>query len=165
MVPEQMGTTVLSMHADYSRAELTAALREESLKNLLNLPREGVYYLPEQGIDLLFVTLIKNEDDFSETTRYEDVPLSRKLFQWESQSQTTLDSATGQRYLHHQELGSHVVLCVRVKKSTALGTAAPFTLLGPVNYVSHRGEKPIRIEWALERRMPAEIFEAGRAAV
>lgn len=165
VVPEQMGATVLSMHADYSRAELTAALREESLKNLLNLPREGVYYLPEQNIDLLFVTLIKNEDDFSETTRYEDVPLSRELFQWESQSQTTLDSATGQRYLHHQELGSQVVLCVRVEKSTALGTAAPFTLLGPVNYVSHRGEKPIRIEWALERRMPAEIFEAGRAAV
>lgn len=165
VVPEALPNTALAVHADYSRAELTAALRDEPFSQLLNLPREGVYHLPEKSLDLLFVTLIKNEDDFSESTRYEDVPLSRELFQWESQSQTTVDSPTGQRYLHHQELGSEILLCVRVERLTSINMAAPFTLLGPVHYVSHRGEKPIRIEWALERRMPAEIFEAGRAAV
>ena len=93
------GEGVLFTHADYSTAELTAALRTAPLEKLLHLPREGVYYVKESDVDLFFVTLVKNEADFSETTRYADFPISRDLFQWESQSTTKLSSRDGQRYI------------------------------------------------------------------
>lgn len=159
------GEGVLFTHADYSTAELTAALRTAPLEKLLHLPREGVYYVKESDVDLFFVTLVKNEADFSETTRYADFPISRDLFQWESQSTTKLSSRDGQRYIHHQENGHSIYLCVRNTRENAAGIAAAFTLLGDVTHVRHSGEKPIRFEWQLSRPMPAQLYEQGRAAV
>ena len=159
------GKEVLFTHADYSTAELTAALRSAPLRKLLNLPREGVYYVKEAEVDLFFVTLLKEEADFSESTRYADFPISRNLFQWESQSTTKLTSKDGQRYIHHEENGHSIYLCVRNARENAAGVAAAFTLLGNVSHVSHSGEKPIRFEWQLHRPMPAELYEQGRAAI
>ncbi|WP_311389650.1 DUF3427 domain-containing protein [Corynebacterium haemomassiliense] len=159
------GKDVLFTHADYSTAELTAALRSAPLPKLLNLPREGVYHVKEADVDLFFVTLLKQESDFSESTRYADFPISRDLFQWESQSTTKLTSKDGQRYIHHEENGHSIYLCVRNTRLNAAGVAAAFTLLGSVSHVSHSGEKPIRFEWQLSRPMPAQLYEQGRAAV
>lgn len=159
------GAGVLSTHADYSTAELTAALRQAPLSKLLHLPREGVYHAEEAGVDLFFVTLVKNDEDFSESTRYADYPISRDLFQWESQSTTTLSSKDGQRYIHHGELGHSIYLCVRNTRQNSIGVANAFTLLGDVTHVSHKGEKPIRFEWRLTRPMPAHLYEQGRAVV
>ena len=33
--------------------------------------------------------------------------------------------------------------------------------LGPVDYVSHQGERPIAITWKLRRPMPIDVFESG----
>lgn len=159
------GEGVLFTHADYSIAELTAALRTAPIEKLLHLPREGVYYIKESDVDLFFVTLVKNEADFSESTRYADFPISRDLFQWESQSTTKLSSDAGQRYIHHQENGHSIYLCVRNTRENSAGVAAAFTLLGDVTHVRHSGEKPIRFEWHLNRPMPAQLYELGRAAV
>ncbi|WP_246819525.1 DUF3427 domain-containing protein [Corynebacterium sp. HMSC034E11] len=156
---------VLFTHADYSTAELTAAVRTAPLKKLLHLPREGVYHATESDLDLFFVTLSKNEADFSETTRYADYPISPDLFQWESQSTTKLDSKDGQRYIHHLENNHSIYLCVRNTRLNAAGVASAFTLLGNVSHVRHSGEKPIRFEWQLHRPMPAELYEQGRAVV
>ena len=159
------GEEVLFTHADYSTAELTAALRSAPLQKLLHLPREGVYYVKEAGVDLFFVTLVKKESDFSESTRYADYPISRELFQWESQSTTKLSSKDGQRYIHHEENGHSIYLCVRNTRVNAAGVASAFTLLGDVTHVRHSGEKPIRFEWRLNRPMPAQLYELGRAAI
>lgn len=159
------GSAVLFTHADYSTAELTAAVRTAPLKKLLHLPREGVYYATESDLDLFFVTLSKNEADFSETTRYADYPISPDLFQWESQSTTKLDSKAGQRYIHHLENNHSIYLCVRNTRLDAAGVARAFTLLGDVSHVRHSGEKPIRFEWQLLRPMPAGLYEQGRAVV
>lgn len=159
------GAGVLFTHADYSTAELTAALRTAPLPKLLHLPREGVAYIKEADVDLFFVTLVKDESDFSETTRYADFPISRDLFQWESQSTTTLSSKDGQRYIHHLENDHTLYLCVRNTRQNSIGVANAFTLLGDVSHVSHKGEKPIRFEWKLHRPMPAQLYEQGRAVV
>lgn len=63
--------------------------------------REGVKWLPDQKTDLLFVNLNKTEKDFSPTTMYEDYAISETLFHWQSQSTTSSDSPTGQRYIHN----------------------------------------------------------------
>lgn len=159
------GAGVLFTHADYSVAELTAALKQGPIEKLLNLPREGVHYIEEQSLDLLFVTLVKDEDRFSETTMYRDYPISRELFQWESQSTTTLSSKTGQRYIHHECTGHAIYLCVRNTRQNSIGVANPYTLLGDVTHVRHQGEKPIRFEWKLSRPMPAVLYEQGRAVI
>ena len=159
------GNAVLFTHADYSTAEITSALRSAPLQKLLHLPREGVSHIKEADVDLFFVTLVKKESDFSESTRYADFPISPDLFQWESQSTTKLNSKDGQRYIHHQETGHSIYLCVRNTRKNAAGDAGAFTFLGDVNHVRHSGEKPIRFEWQLHRPMPAELYELGRATV
>ncbi|TVS88074.1 DUF3427 domain-containing protein, partial [Mycobacterium helveticum] len=88
------------------------------------------------------------------------VPLNN----WESQSTTTSASPTGQRYIHHRQRGSHILLFVRETKNNALGTS-PYVFLGPADYVSHEGERPMAITWRLRRPMPMEVFIASRAAV
>jgi hypothetical protein len=47
------------------------------------------------------------------TTRYNDVDIAPWECPWESQSLTREASSTGQRYIHHRERGSRVLLFVR----------------------------------------------------
>ncbi|WP_353587217.1 DUF3427 domain-containing protein [Mycobacterium sp. URHD0025] len=69
---------------------------------------------------------------------YRDFALSPELCHWESQSTTSAASPTGQRYIHHSERGSHILLFVRETKTNAFG-AAPYIFLGPADYVAHEG--------------------------
>jgi hypothetical protein len=75
---------------------------------------------------------------------------------------TTVASPTGQRYLHHRERGSHVLLFARATKTTDLGSGAPYLFLGAADYVSHRGERPIAITWRLLTPMPVSVFELAK---
>ncbi len=105
----------------------------------------------------------KSEKAFSPTTMYRDYAISPDLFHWESQNATSTQSPTGDRYLHHLERGSRVVLFVRETPQNELG-AAPFLCLGQASYVEHRGERPIAITWKLRRPMPGETFRQARVA-
>lgn len=158
-----LSTSVLRTHARYSLAELMGALKNGDLKTLANLPREGVCYLPDQKADLFLVTLQKDEKHFSERTSYKDYPISPELFHWESQAQTSLKSPTAQRYIHHQELEHSLILAVRNTNGNEVGLAEAFTLLGHVDVISHRSEKPIQFELQLERTMPQKLFQFGKA--
>jgi hypothetical protein len=51
-----------------------------------------------------FVTLQKTEKDYSPTTMYEDYLISSEQFHWQSQSGTSAESPTGQRYIRHRQL-------------------------------------------------------------
>lgn len=164
-MPPRIGHGALYSHADYSRAELVGALEKRPLTEAVHLFREGVYHIKEYELDLFLVTLDKDDDSFSATTSYKDYPIDTDLFHWESQSHTSLSSETGQRYIHHQERGHDIVLAVRAKRLDAINMAAAFTLLGTVNYVNHRGEKPIQFEWKLDRAMPNGLYLQGRAVV
>ena len=71
-----------------------------------------------------------------------------------------MESPTGQRYIHHQEQGSNILLFVReFKKDNLTGGAAAYTYFGWANYVSHEGEKPINIVWKLEQPIPAKFLK------
>ncbi|QDB79591.1 DUF3427 domain-containing protein [Georgenia wutianyii] len=153
----------LRTHAHYSRDEIVAALDHASLERRADSFREGVLYSKPWNTDALFVTLKKSERDYSPTTMYNDYAISPRLFHWESQSRTTVASPTGQRYLNHRELGSHVLLLARARKVGPLGTA-PYLLLGPADYVNHRGERPIAITWKLRRPLPMDFFQEASVA-
>jgi len=152
-------STPLRVHGRYTREEVLTALRFVDLAGRKpNSFREGVLWAEEVQADALFVTLKKSEADYSPTTMYQDYAISPDVFHWESQSITTVASPTGQRYLHHRERGTKVLLFCRPEKTTDFGTGAPFLFLGPAQYESHRGERPIAITWRLDTPMPADTF-------
>jgi superfamily II DNA or RNA helicase/HKD family nuclease len=149
----------LRVHARYTREEAVTALDYVRLGGRRpNSFREGVMFSAEANADAFFVTLKKSESDYSPTTMYRDYAVSPTLFHWESQSVTSIASPTGQRYLNHRELGSHILLFSRNEKESEFGSGAPYLFLGPARYVSHRGERPIAITWQLEYPMPADAF-------
>jgi len=85
--------------------------------------RQGVDFDGVTNTDLFFVTLEKTAGHYSPSTMYRDYAISSELFHWESQSTTSVESPTGQRYLNHRTRGSHVVLFGRHRKHEGGRTA------------------------------------------
>ena len=98
---------------------------------------------------------------------YDDYSLNEWLFHWQSQSTTSEKSPTAQRYIHHKEMGTRVLLFVReFKKDRISGGAEAYTFLGTANYVKHEGEKPMSIIWHLDAPIPAKyIKKTGKLLV
>ncbi|MFD4505527.1 DUF3427 domain-containing protein [Streptomyces sp. NPDC058457] len=149
----------LTVHASYTREEILPALGQSTIGGFLPGDfREGVKWCESIKTDALLITLEKDEKDYSPQTRYHDYALSENLFHWESQNQTSDTSPTGLRYQHHTADGSHVLLFVRRYKSTDIGGAQPWMLLGPAEYVEHTGSKPMAITWKLKHEIPADVW-------
>ena len=149
----------LAVHASYSREEILPALGQADIGG--SLPghfREGVKWCEGIRTDALFITLEKDEKDFSPQTRYKDYAMNESLFHWESQNRTSATSPTGLRYQKHRGMGSHVLLFVRRYKSTDIDGPQPWMLLGPAEYVSHKGSKPMGIIWKLQHELPADVW-------
>jgi hypothetical protein len=123
----------------------------------------GVFRDGRTNSDLFFVTLEKSERDYSPSTLYKDYAISPSDFHWESQSGTTQQSPTGQRYIHHRQRGGHILLFVRHKRRQD-GRTMPYMFLGPADYLSHKGERPISFVWRLRRPMPAGMFREAKVA-
>ncbi|AGZ46677.1 DUF3427 domain-containing protein [Actinoplanes friuliensis] len=153
------GVNPLRIHARYSRNEIGAAFGIADPANI----REGVKWLPDENADIFFVTLTKTEEHYSPTTMYQDRAITESLFQWESQSTTSSASPTGQRYINHVRGGSSVHLFVRdVKDADGDLGVQPYLYAGPMTYVSHTGDRPMRIQWLLDHALPADIFHSAR---
>ncbi len=146
----------LDLHCTYTRDQLLVAM--DFMKP--STVREGVKWLPEKQLDVFFVTLNKADKDYSPTTMYNDYSINESLFHWQSQSTTAENSSTGQRYIHHKERGSRVLLFVREFKSDRItGSAEAYTYLGTANYVKHEGSRPMNITWSLDRPIPAKFLK------
>jgi hypothetical protein len=151
----------IALHGRYTRAELVAALGfADGVKP--KVPQAGLVWVPQVQSDVFFVDLQKAERDYSPTTMYRDYAINRELFHWESQTRQHSGLATVQRWTQHQARGSRVLLFVREKRTFELGTQ-PFTFLGPVTYVEHRGERPVAFTWRLPVPMPEDLFEVARS--
>ncbi len=151
----------LVLHARYTRNDVLAAL---GIAGGVKPPpsREGLTSTGDGRFDAFFVDLQKAERDYSPTTMYRDYAINRELFHWESQSTQTSQQPRVQRWIEHEQRGGRVLLFVREKKRSELGTA-PFTFLGPVAYVDHRSEQPVAFTWRLPEPMPEELFEVARS--
>ena len=144
----------LDVHCTYTRDQLLVALDFNKPATV----REGVKWLPDKQLDVFFVTLNKADKDYSPTTMYKDYSINETLFHWQSQSTTTPNSSKGQRYIHHREMGTKVLLFVRELKTDLAGTA-PYTFLGTANYVKHEGSRPMSITWKLDVPIPAKYLK------
>lgn len=151
----------LNLHARYSRQEAVAALGfGDGVKP--KVTQGGILWVPQANADVFFIDLHKSERDYSPTTMYRDYAINRELFHWESQSRQHPGQPTVQRYIGHREQNTEVLLFVRERKSFELGTQS-FMFLGSVEYVDHKGEKPVQFTWRLPVPMPEELFEVARS--
>lgn len=146
----------LRLHAGYTRYELFAALGHWTLREQPQM-REGVLHLKQLDADLFLITLNKTEREYSPTTMYEDYAISDRLFHWQSQSTTSAESPTGQRYINHRERGHTILLAVRESNSEK-GLSCPYYFLGAADYVSHEGSRPMSIIWRLHHPIPAHLL-------
>ena len=147
----------LELHATYGSDEIKAALGGATFESA---GVTGVGRLPFPKIKTFasLITFQKTEKEFSPSTMYQDYPISRELLHWETQSQTSLASDTGQNLVHHQERGYTMLFFVRSKKKVD-NITSPFTYLGSASLVSHKSQRPIQMIWRLAHPMPVEIFE------
>jgi len=150
----------LDLHCHYTRDQIFAALDYLTPSNI----RQGVKWLPEKKIDVLINTLIKSEKDYSPSTMYNDYSINENLFHWQSQSTTSATSPTGQRYIHHKEQGSKVLLFVREYGENEAGTA-PFMYLGLAKFVQNEGSRPMNIIWQLDKPIPASMIQCTNKLV
>jgi len=151
----------IDLHCTYSRDQILVAL--DFMKP--STVREGVKWLPEKRIDVLFVTLNKSDKDYSPTTMYNDYSINETMFHWQSQSTTSTHSSTGQRYIHHRKQGSKVLLCVRDAKKDAWGNTEAYSILGFVEYVRHSGSNPMNITWQLVDGIPAKYIKQTKKLI
>lgn len=157
LTPQLTGS--LALHASYSKSDILVALGYWDMQQRKE-HREGTLHLPDRKIDAFMFTLHKDEADYSPTTMYEDYAISDRLFHWQSQSTTSEQSPTGQRYIHHKKIGYTPLLFVREHNKLPNGMTAPYCYLGPADYISHQGSRPISIIWRLHHAMPARLLRA-----
>lgn len=156
---DSAGKIPLQVHARYTRLEILSALGiGDGVKPMTW--QTGVLWDESNRTDLFAFTLDKSRGGFSPTTRYRDYAISRDLIHWESQSTTTEAGETGQRYINHEARRTRILLFARLN----VGDRA-FWCLGPANYVSHQGERPISFTWRLEHPLPADLYISFAAAV
>ena len=151
-------------HASYLRDELLGAFGWAFLEAPDGSTRKskghqvGVEYFKDLDLDLFFVNLNKDEKKFSETTRYKDFALSKEVFNWQSQNKDSEESTAGQRYLNQLASKHDVLFCVREKSD-----GGAFKVLGLADYISHKGSKPLEIQWKLRIPLDVETFDLAAA--
>lgn len=153
----------LDLHCDYTTDVIMAAFGyyNEDKKPAF---REGVKYFEDKKTDIFFITLNKSDKDFSPSTLYEDYAINEKLFHWQTQSRTSVESSTGQRYINHLKTGNKIALFVREYK-TRDGLTSPFTYLGTCEYRSHSGNKPISFVWKLHEDIQAKLINKANKSI
>jgi len=161
--PSQLDPALpLVAHATYAQSEILAAYGLGS-PAVPPQVREGVKWIEGAQTDVFFVTLHKAERDYSPTTMYKDYAISRELFHWESQATQSQRSPAVRRYVEHRSRATNVHLFLRDRKALAHGATAPYVFAGPLDYVTHEGDRPVSFTWKMQTPMTEEIFEVARS--
>jgi superfamily II DNA or RNA helicase len=149
----------LRINARYTRVEIFAAYGYRTGAKVAPW-QSGVWKVPDWKTDLLAVTLDKSAESFTERTSYKDYALSPTRFHWESQTDTSAESQTGQRYIHHAAQDWKVQLFVRKSNDERA-----FWFIGAAQYIEHRGTNPMEITWGLDNPLPGDLYHDFAAAV
>ncbi|WP_417506850.1 DUF3427 domain-containing protein [Marinomonas gallaica] len=148
----------LRLHARYAREQILVAFGATTFERQPPA-REGVFVIKDNNIELLFVTLDKNEKQFSPTTMYHDYAINESLFHWQSQNSARPDRGRGLEYIQHREIGKRLFLFVREQSKDENGRTMGFVNYGEVEYVSHTGSQPMSITWQLKTPMPNFMWQ------
>ncbi|SHF78182.1 Superfamily II DNA or RNA helicase [Flavobacterium segetis] len=148
----------LKVHARYTRDQILAAFGDSSFdKKSSN--REGVAFIENINSELLFVDLLKSEEDYSPTTMYDDYAISEILFHWQSQNQTRDDLGKGLTYINHQKLGKKILLFIREQSKNQFNNTMGYVFIGEAKFIESEGSKPMSIKWELNEPIPNYLWK------
>jgi superfamily II DNA or RNA helicase len=148
----------LKLHARYTRDQILAAFGLSTFDRK-SPSREGVAENVDLNTELLFINLIKSEENFSPTTMYDDYAISETLFHWQSQNSSRPDIGRGLSYIKHEENDKKILLFIREKANDEKGNTMGYVFIGEGNFKENEGEKPMNIKWELSEPMPNYLWK------
>jgi superfamily II DNA or RNA helicase len=148
----------LRLHARYTRDQILVAFGLSTFERK-SPSREGVAENVELNTELLFINLIKSEENFSPTTMYDDYAISETLFHWQSQNSSRPNIGKGLSYVRHQENGKKILLFIREKAKDEKGNTMGYVFIGEANFKENEGEKPMNIKWELNEPIPNYLWK------
>lgn len=152
----------LKLHARYTRDQILVAFRMNTFKNASsNRIGVGVAENKEINTELLFIDLIKSEEDFSPTTMYNDYAISDRLFHWQSQNSARPDLGKGLSYIQHIDNNKRILLFVREKAKDEFGNTIGYVFLGDGKFKDSYGSKPMSINWELSEPIPHYLWKVS----
>jgi superfamily II DNA or RNA helicase len=147
----------LKLHARYTRDQILAAFGFSSFERKSS-NREGVAENSALNTEILFINLIKSDENFSPTTMYNDYAINEYLFHWQSQNSAAPDTSKGLSYIKHQENNKKILLFVREKAKDEYGNTMGYVFVGEGNLKEHYGAKPMNIKWKLNEPLPHYLW-------
>lgn len=147
----------LKVHARYTRDQILAAFGFSSFEKKSTI-MEGVANNKQLNTELLFINLIKSEEDFSPTTMYDDYAIDQRLFHWQSQNSVGPDTPKGVSYINHQKNGKNILLFVREKSKGEFDKRLGYVFIGAGMLKEHYGAKPMSIIWELIEPIPHYLW-------
>lgn len=149
----------LKVHARYTRDQILVAFRMHTFEiTSSNKIGVGVAENKELNTELLFINLIKSEENFSPTTMYDDYAINEVLFHWQSQNSAGPDTPKGLSYINHKRNGKRILLFVREKNKDEFGNTMGYVFVGEAKLREHNGAKPMNIIWELKEPLPHYLW-------
>ncbi len=148
----------LKVHARYTRDQILAAFGLSTFERKSS-SREGVAENTALDTELLFINLIKSEENFSPTTMYDDYAINEYLFHWQSQNSASPETSKGLSYIKHQENNKIILLFIREKSKDEYGNTMGYVFVGEGTLRDYYGAKPMNIKWELNEPMPHFLWK------
>jgi hypothetical protein len=150
----------LKLHSRYTRDQILVAFKMSTFDKISsNKIGVGVAENKEINTEILFVDLIKSEEDYSSTTLYNDFAINEYRFHWQSQNSARPDKGKGLSYINHKSSNKTVLLFVREKKEDEYKNTISYVFLGDANFIETYGSKPMSITWELKEPMPPYLWK------
>ncbi|MDG1397266.1 MAG: DUF3427 domain-containing protein [Polaribacter sp.] len=148
----------LKLHSRYTRDQILSAFRFSSFEKKSS-NREGTAEQKELKTEILFINLIKSEENFSPTTMYDDYAVNELLFHWQTQNSARPDKGKGLSYIKHKAQDKKILLFVREKAQNQYGNSLGYVFVGEGNLKDYQGSKPMSINWELNEPMPHYLWK------
>lgn len=149
---DEFNENILISYKEYKRVELQILLDSKVPKGSW---RAG-YANTDKDI-CLFATIDKTHI-LQENLKYDNSLFADNIIQWISQPKTAHTSSVGKMFINHKELGYNVHIFIRKFAFMDGNKTNPFIYLGKANYHKSSGDKPMRILWELEKKIPQELI-------
>ena len=149
---DEFNENILISYKEYKRVELQILLDSKVPKGSW---RAG-YANTDKDI-CLFATIDKTHI-FQENLKYDNSLFADDIIQWISQPKTSHNSSVGQMFIHHKEKGFKVHIFIRKYAFMNGNKTNPFIYLGNAQYYSSQGDKPMKILWELDKKIPQKLI-------
>ena len=149
---DEFNENILISYKEYKRVELQILLDSKVPKGSW---RAG-YANTDKDI-CLFATIDKTHI-FQENLKYDNSLFADDIIQWISQPKTSHNSSVGQMFIHHKEKGFKVHIFIRKYAFMNGNKTNPFIYLGNAQYYSSQGDKPMKILWKLDKKIPQKLI-------